>query len=271
VAPLLFLDSGIGGLSYYRYFHQRNPHEPVVYVADRGNFPYGTKTKDALVNELLDLSTTLTARFSPKLVVAACNTASVSALSALRREFPALPWVGTVPAIKPAVIESRTRRVGVLGTSRTIEDPYIGELATAYGADVAITGIAAPALVDFIERRYTDASEAERARAISPYIDRFRRAGVDAIVLGCTHFLLLLDTFRAIAAPDIRIYDSVEGVCHRVEAILDERRLRSPEIGGIGEKNLLVLTGDAPLEPTWLKTAHSFDLHLSPLPVGLGG
>jgi glutamate racemase len=258
--PILFWDSGIGGLPYYGYFHKRNLKEVVVYVADRANFPYGTKTKDELIRLLLELSSRLIACFSPKLAVMACNTASVSALPVLREAFPDLLWVGTVPAIKPAVIESASRCIGVLGTDRTIEDPYIAELASQYGADAGIIGIAAPDLVEFVEHKYADATEREKQEAVLPYIKQFRNAGVDAVVLGCTHFLLLLDMFRKAAAPDIRIYDSIKGVSYRVETLLDEHSLRAKNWGKT--ENLLVLTGSFLAESIWRQRATTFGLRL---------
>jgi glutamate racemase len=269
--PVLFLDSGMGGLPYYRHFHLRNPLEPVVYVADRENFPYGAKSREELTALLLSLAGRLIDRFLPKLAVVACNTASVSALAALRAAFPALPFVGTVPALKPAVLESRKRRIGVLGTSRTMEDPYIMDLAAKYGGDCVIRGIAAGELVEFVERRWTLAEDAEKRRVVEPYVERFRADGVDGVVLGCTHFVLLSEEFRAAAAPGIRIYDSLEGVSLRAEQLLNEGGLRAapPLPGGAfpadgenaGAENILFLTGrEAPGD--WQRRAKDFGLTL---------
>jgi glutamate racemase len=264
INPVIFFDSGIGGLPYYQYFCMRNPEETVVYVADRVNFPYGPKSKETLVDLLVYLVSQLVC-LKPKLMVAACNTASVSALPALREAFPAFPFVGTVPAIKPAVIESVSRRVGVLGTDRTIDDPYIAELAAKYGADVVITSIAAPDLVEFTENRGIDVAEVEKQHMVSPYIERFRNAGADAVVLGCTHFLLLLDVFRDAASPDIKIYESIEGVSRRAEAILDEGNLRATDIDAVtsgANKNLFLLTGSSPIEQIWRQRALSLNMDI---------
>lgn len=261
--PVLFLDSGIGGLPYYRYFHSRNPLEPVVYTADRENFPYGTRGREELTALLLSLAGQMIDRFRPKLAVLACNTASVSALAALRAAFPALPFVGTVPALKPAVLESRKRRIGILGTSRTIEDPYIAELAAQYGADCTIQRIAAGELVEFVEHRCAAAGDGEKRRAVEPYIEQFRADGADGVVLGCTHFIFLLDEFRAAAAPDLRVYDSVGGVSLRAEQLLNEGGLRAGEGGGTGSAagNILFLTGREP-PGEWRNRAADFGLTL---------
>jgi glutamate racemase len=255
--PVLFLDSGIGGLPYAGLFLRRNPGETLVYAADRAHFPYGPKGRGELVSLLTELAARLLAEFDPKLAVLACNTASVSALAPLRERFPGIPWVGTVPAVKPAVEESRSRCIGVLGTQRTVEDPYIASLAAGSGADCVIIRTAAPELVDFVERGGDRAGAEEQRRIVDPYMKDFRRQGADGIVLGCTHFLFLLDSFAAAAAPDMRVYDSLEGVIGRVEFLLDRRGLRA---AGEGGANLLILTGETPPEPLWFERALSFGL-----------
>jgi glutamate racemase len=264
--PILFLDSGAGGLPYCRHFHLHNPGEPLVYTADRENFPYGPKDKEELTGLLTLLMERLIPLFNPKLAVLACNTASVSALASLREKFPALPFVGTVPAVKPAALASRKRCIGVLGTSRTIEDPYIAELAARCGSDCAVVGLAAPDLVEFAERRLAAADGAERRRAVLPYIEEFIRAGADAVVLGCTHFLLLLEDFKAAVPPWMGVYDSMEGVSRRIEALLGERaplRGRPAGTGSTpGTRGILALTGGEKPDPLWRQRAGDFGLDL---------
>ena len=228
--PVVFLDSGVGGIPYCDHFLRHNPGEAVVYTADRRHFPYGTRSREDLIAILTALIEDLVGTVDPKLLVLACNTATVSALPELRRRFPCLPFVGTVPAVKPAVLGTKTGKVGVLGTDRTIGDPCIAALAARYGKGCAVEGIAAPELVKFVEFLCGQADREARLAAVRPYIARFREAAVDSVVLGCTHFLFLADEFRAGAFPDITIYDSTEGISNRVESILDaeEGRLRAP-------------------------------------------
>jgi glutamate racemase len=255
--PVLFIDSGIGGIPYCRHFLSRNPRERVIYLADRLHFPYGTRERGELVSILAGLIESIARLANPKIAVLACNTATVSALAELRERFPALPFVGTVPAIKPAALASKTGKVGVLGTRRTIEDPYIRELARQNG-NCTITGIAAPELVEFVERRFDTAAAGEKRTMVSAYLDRFRAAGVDALVLGCTHFLFLLDEFRREAAADIAVFDSVEGISRRVESLLEPAG--SSELAG---ENRLLLTGPTPPEPSWLAWANRLGFRLS--------
>lgn len=262
--PLLFLDSGIGGIPYCLDFSLANPGEPVVYAADRLHFPYGKRGKDDLVSIVLSLMGRLVPLVDPKLVIVACNTASVSALDGLREAFPGLPFVGTVPAVKPAAAGSKKRKIGVLGTERTVEGEYLAGLIRTYGNGCDVTALAAPDLVEFVEHRYTGSGAEERRNAVLPWVRRFRDAGVDALVLGCTHFLFLRDEFRREAAPGITVYDSVSGVSGRAAALLDERDLRAGVPPGAGKKpGLLVITGAEAPESSWLRWADYLGFRLA--------
>ena len=259
--PVVFLDSGVGGIPYAVFFHSRNRRERLIYVADRENFPYGPKSRETVIELALSLIKKLVDFCGPKIVTVACNSISVSALETLRKEFPGLPFVGTVPAIKPAVRKSQKRRIGVLGTRRAVEDPYIAELAAQFGPDCEIAGEAAPELVEFVERRWISSDRDERLLAVKPWMEKFREKGVDAIVLACTHFLLLKEEFLTSAGNDIQVFDSVEGVTRRIETILDEEGLRS----GLSEETPVpgvIVTGGAPLEFHWEKLCQRFGFGL---------
>ncbi|MDR2741517.1 MAG: glutamate racemase [Treponema sp.] len=264
--PVLFLDSGMGGLPYCRFFHRRNPGEPLVYTADRANFPYGPRDRDELAAALTSLTASLLEVFRPKLAALVCNTASVSALGVLRAAFPGLPFVGTIPAVKPAVTGSVSRRIGVLGTERTVADPCTGELAARYGADCELVTLAAPELVEWVEYRHSGAAAAERRGVVEPYVDYFRSRGADALVLGCTHFLFLLEEFKAAAGSGIKVYDSMEGVSRRIETVLDQGGLCArPGTGAspsCAPEGFLVVTGPAAEDGVWRVRAREFGLTL---------
>ena len=259
--PILYLDSGIGGLPYFQHGFSMNPHERFIYVADRENFPYGPKSKDLLVPLLTGLIERLINLYDPKVIVIACNTATVSALEELRRRFPLIPFIGTVPAVKPAVLESGSGVIGVLGTARTVEDPYINGLVEKYRPGAVIKAVAAPELVDFVENDYARATLAEKERIVSNYMKIFRAAGADAVVLGCTHFLFLIDEFRKAALPEIKVYDSVEGVSLRLAYVLDDKQLRA-DAAKRKEKNMLIVTGSGPVQHVWKERAEIFGLNL---------
>ena len=255
--PILFLDSGIGGIPYCRHFRQRNPGESIVYLADRQHFPYGRREKEELVEILRALVERLVRMFNPKIAVIACNTATIAALSELRESFPGLPFVGTVPAVKPAALTSKTGKIGLLGTELTIRQPYIRELAAHFGGG-EIVGIAAPELVEFIENRIHLASADEKTKMVRGYLERFRAAGLDTLVLGCTHFLFLLDDFRRESSPGITVFDSVEGITHRIEAL--DAEAAPPDNRPRGR---LILTGTGAPEASWTSWADSLGFDLS--------
>jgi glutamate racemase len=217
--PVLFIDSGIGGIPYCRDFLKKNPHEAVCYLADQKNFPYGPREKEELTSILIALMEKLIKKIDPKIVVLACNTATISALSSLRRNFPQVPFVGTVPAVKPAANACNNGKVGVLGTARTIEE--VNSLGLA-DETCEIFGLAAPDLVDFVELHFDVSNNEEKIDIVRKYIELFRAADVDTLVLGCTHFLFLLEEFRREASPYFEVFDSLAGITKRIEYLLDE-------------------------------------------------
>ena len=259
--PVLFLDSGIGSLPYGGFFHSRNPGERLICAADRANFPYGTKSRETLIKLVLSFTEKLIELYDPKIIAVACNTATVSSLSALRETYPDIPIVGTVPAVKPAVLASRKRCIGVLGTRRTIEDPYIVELAGQFGPDCKIVGEAAPSLVEYVEHRWMEADKRERRDAVKPWVESILAKGADALVLACTHFLLLKDEFLKAGERKLGIYDSVEGISRRVESLLNSENMQSKDTGK-KQRILLAVSGDADLEAHWEKLAAHFDVDL---------
>jgi len=263
--PILFIDSGIGGIPYCGHFLGRNPDERIVYVADRLHFPYGKFEKKELAEILKNLVARLVKLIDPKIAVLACNTATIAALAELREWFPDLPFVGTVPAVKPAALASKTGKIGVLGTELTVRQPYIRELASRFG-NGEIYGIAAPELVDFVEGRFHSATPDEKRDFVKGYLDRCRAEGVDTLVLGCTHFLFLLDEFQREAAPDIRVFDSVTGISKRIESLLEEKREKGPGAAS-DPPNRILLTGTAAPEPSWVSLAERLGFSLSLLDV----
>jgi glutamate racemase len=262
--PVLFLDSGIGGIPYCREFMSRNPHESIFYLADRQNFPYGPRSKEEIASFLISLTKQLQEKINPKMAVLACNTASIAALDPLRKHFPNFPFVGTVPAIKPAASACKSGKVGVLATGRTIENIRSLHLADNTGCE--LIGIAAPELVVFIEQRLEKADAKEKAEIVKKYVDQFRAAGVDVLVLGCTHFLFLHDEFCREASsgsnPVIQIFDSLEGITKRIEYLLDENNgeLRAGKDSKPVRK--LLLTGAQPPDPVWETRAKGLGFNL---------
>lgn len=209
-----FLDSGIGGLPYYKRLTELCPDAACAYIADVKHFPYGEKTLDEVIALSKETVRKIIAVIHPQVIIIACNTISVSALSSLRKEFP-LPFVGTVPAIKPAASVSKNKKIAVLATERTVNDMYTQKLIEEFGGRCNFFMRADSVLVKKIEENVLTASDTEKQNAVLPAIEFFRAVGADTAVLGCTHFLHLRDVFIKMCAPGIQIVDSLDGVVNQ--------------------------------------------------------
>jgi len=215
-APILFFDSGVGGLSVLAPTRALLPNAPIVYCADSAGFPYGTKSDAELASRVPELLGRLVERFHPRLAVIACNTASTIALDHARAALD-LPIVGTVPAIKPAAEISKTRVIGVLGTEATVRQPYVDDLAARFAADCTIIRHGSPELVELAEAKLAgEAIDLEAVKAAA--LPMFNAPGgerIDTVVLACTHFPLLADELAA-AFPNVTYVDGGPGIARRI-------------------------------------------------------
>jgi glutamate racemase len=213
-APILFFDSGVGGLSVLEPTLKLLPNAPIVYAADSAGFPYGKRTEAEIASRVPALLGRLVERFHPRLAVIACNTASTIALDHVRSALD-LPVVGTVPAIKPAAEISTTRVIGVLGTEATVRQPYVDDLAAKFASDCTIIRHGSPGLVELAEAKLAgDEVSVEDVRvATQPMFDASDL--IDTIVLACTHFPLLEDELRA-AFPEVTYVDGGPGIARRI-------------------------------------------------------
>jgi glutamate racemase len=214
---ILVFDSGLGGLTVFREVAKARPGARYVYVADDAFFPYGDHGEAELVARVLALMGELIAAHRPDLIVIACNTASTLVLPHLRARF-SIPFVGTVPAIKPACATSRTKRVTVLGTQATVSREYTRALIRdfANGSDVALVGSAR--LAGFAEAELQGSPVADDliAREIAPcFLDADGRR-TDTIVLACTHYPLLLDRLRRLSPWPVSYIDPAPAIARRV-------------------------------------------------------
>ena len=214
--PLLIFDSGVGGLSVLAAIRRELPTAGIVYVADSAGFPYGTKSEAEIEARVPALLGRLAERHDPRLIVIACNTASTIALDAVRTALD-LPIVGTVPAIKPASLVSRSRVIGVLGTPATVVQPYVDDLANRFAADCRILRHGSAGLVELAEAhlRGEEVDDAAIAQACGPLVDAARHDGLDTVVLACTHFPLVEPALRRVFGQDIRFVHGAEGIARR--------------------------------------------------------
>jgi glutamate racemase len=197
---ILVFDSGVGGLTVFREIKQARPDARYIYLADDAGFPYGHLDEDRLIHRIVDVLGGAIAEHKPDLVVVACNTASTLALGELRTQFR-VPFVGTVPAIKPACAQSATKRVTVLGTQATVGREYTRALIQEFGSGCDVHLVGSPRLAGYAEAELAGAPVADRAIAseiAGCFIEKDGRR-TDMIVLACTHYPLLLERFRASA------------------------------------------------------------------------
>jgi len=216
-APILFFDSGVGGLSVLQPTRELLPNAPIVYAADSAGFPYGRRSEAEIASRVPALLGRLVERFHPRLAVIACNTASTIALSAVRAALD-IPVVGTVPAIKPAALMSKSRVFGVLGTDATVRQPYVDRLTAEFGADCTVLRHGSAALVQLAEAKL-------RGEALDPKIARDALAGLidqpggdlmDTVVLACTHFPLVEAELAAATSQPLTFVHGGDGIARRI-------------------------------------------------------
>lgn len=220
-----FLDSGTGGIPYLQRLLEKKPDASCIYVGDTANFPYGEKTHEQIVKCVLEIAKKIIEKFNPKVFIVACNTMSVNALDVLREVFPATQFVGTVPAIKLASSVSKKRKIGLLATQSTVDNPYNVDLKNHFASDCELVLRADPNLISFIEHESFTATKEESIKAVMPAINFFYENGCDTIILGCTHFLNLAELFQEaadnVSGGTLKIVDSREGVTNRALSIFD--------------------------------------------------
>lgn len=216
-APIGMFDSGLGGLSVYREIRQRLPHEDVIYYADSAWCPYGTKTHEEIRRRCYAISQLLIER-GAKIIVVACNTATSVAIDFLRASFPQIPFIGLEPAVKPAAAKTKSGKVGVLATPRTVTGERLRWLIETHASGVEVRTTPGNGLVELVESGTLRGPEV--VRTIRPMLDPMLEAGVDVIVLGCTHYPFLRDEMQAYAGPGVAIIDSGAAIARRTATML---------------------------------------------------
>lgn len=220
-APVGFFDSGLGGLTVREEVIRLLPEEHTCYLADSANAPYGEK----LPGEILELSrrnTRWLLGMGCKMVVVACNTATTNAIARLREEFP-VPFIGIEPAIKPAALQSVSGKVGVLATRGTLSSSLFASTTRNFASGITVLEQEGYGLVRLIESGKLDAPETRDhlAQLLQPMIG----AGIDHLVLGCTHYPLLIPHLKEILPGGVRIVDPGPAVARQTRAVLEQHGL----------------------------------------------
>ena len=241
-SPIGIFDSGFGGLSVWRAVRQLLPDESIVYLGDGARCPYGTKSVEEVCRYAEQAVERLLER-GCKLIVVACNTATVMTIGQLRARYPHLQFVGLEPAVKPAALSSRSGVIGVLATRNALEGEMFRNTASRYADKVKILTAVGEGFVEIVERgeEHTAQSVARVREVVEPLI----QAGADRIVLGCTHYPFLRKQIEAVIADrDVEVVCSSVPVARRVAELLDRYDLRAAE-SNVAQYDFITFADDA--------------------------
>jgi glutamate racemase len=241
-APIGVFDSGAGGLTILALLRQELPAEDYLYFGDTAHCPYGLRSETEITQLVLEVGRFLVER-GVKLIVVACNAASQAALATLRATFP-LPFVGVVPAVKPAALLTRKGRIGVIATNQAAQSEYLRQLIATFAADIETYTHGCSELVTLVEQGELETARAEATvrAALQPVLQH----DIDVLVLGCTHFPALRPLIERIAGPDVQVIDSGLAIARRTHALLEAQALCKPrQIAGQG--NLSIWCSGDPL------------------------
>jgi len=240
---ILVFDSGLGGLTVFREIVPLRRDARFVYVADDAGFPYGRLSEAELSERVIALMATLIETHRPDLVVIACNTASTLVLSRLRERF-AVPFVGTVPAIKPACAASQTRLVSVLGTEATVSREYTRKLIADFGqgCDVTLVGSRRLAVLAELLLQGETVDHADIAEEIAACFVERNGLRTDTVVMACTHYPLLTTHFARLAPWPVTLVDPAPAIARRVVDLIGQRPADAPD----GRADFRTTSGKSP-------------------------
>ncbi len=219
---MIVVDSGLGGISVVRALRATHPARTLTYVADTGGFPYGKRTRENINARATELIRQIQTLHQTAPIVLACNTLSTLCLESLRAQF-AIPFVGTVPAIKPAAELSKTRRFTLLATPNTAASSYSSALVAQFAADCVVDNYGAPNLAALVEAHLLGAAldlDALRSEITPAFLDD-GRGRTDCIVLGCTHYPLIADALGRVAPWPVAWVDSSVAIARRALTLAD--------------------------------------------------
>ncbi len=240
---ILVFDSGLGGLTVHRELVRARPDARFIYCADDAAFPYGDLTEGHLVARVVAVMERLIGTWQPDCIVIACNTASTLVMPHLRARFP-VPFIGTVPAIKPACEHSESRMVSVLATPGTVARDYTKALIAEYGGGCTVTLVGSPRLAGLAEAAMRGAEPDREAIAseIAPCFVESDGRRTDTVVLACTHYPLLARSLHALAPWPVRWLDPAPAIARRLVQIIG-----NPASSHASTSGTAILTGGSSL------------------------
>jgi glutamate racemase len=221
-ASVGIFDSGVGGLSVLRAMRDLLPCHPVIYLADQAHVPYGARSKEEVRGFAVGITRFLLAQ-GARVIVVACNAASAASLYTLRATFPAVPFVGMEPAVKPAAAGTHSGVIGVLATPVTFQGELYASVVARFARDVTVLQDTCPGLVKQIEAGQLDAPETRQIleRALLPMLEN----GVDTVVMGCTHYPFVIPLIQEIVGPAVQVIDPAPAVARQTTRLLESRGL----------------------------------------------
>jgi glutamate racemase len=224
-APIGVFDSGAGGLTILTALRQALPQEHFVYFGDTVNCPYGARSDEEITALTLESCHFLN-QYEVKLIVIACNTASQAALPTLRATLPDIPFVGVVPAVKPAARLTKKGRIGIAATNQAAKAIYLRQLIDEFAEGIHAFAVGCPELVTLVEQGCFDGAEVEEAvrSALQPVLVE----NIDVLVLGCTHFPALRPVIERVAGTKVQVIDSGQAIARRTYAVLQTQGTLAP-------------------------------------------
>lgn len=224
LGPIGVFDSGVGGLSVWREIARQLPSEDTLYLADQAHVPYGSRSLTEVRRFSEEIARFLLGK-GAKIVVVACNTASAAALHHLRHTFPHAPFVGMEPAVKPAVERTHADGVGVIATQATFQGELFSSLVERYGGEVKVLTQVCPGLVEAVEAGELETAETDTIlrTCLAPLID----AGIDQLVLGCTHYPFLRPAIERVVGRGVNVIDPGPAVARQTGRVLAQRGLET--------------------------------------------
>lgn len=257
-APIGVFDSGVGGLSILAALRERLPQEHYVYLADSGHAPYGERDDAHVVARSLAVARHLVGEHRIRALVVACNTATAAAIALLRVEHPQLPIIGVEPALKPALVSSRTRRIAVLATRSTLGSRKFRTLHDRLAGQAEFICQPCDGLAEAIERALATGDNSKTIALCDQYTRACGSFGsehgaIDTLVLGCTHYVFASAVLQSLVGPDVRLIETGPPVARQTARLtLDSDRPPGPScLLSTGDASLLQAAGRHWLQLDW--------------------
>jgi glutamate racemase len=220
-SPIGIFDSGVGGLSVWQEIDCLLPNESIVYYADNANCPYGEKTQAEIIGYSVKATRFLVGK-GCKIIVVACNTATSQAIDYLRKTFD-IPFVGIVPAVKPAAINSKTGVIAILATVGTLKSKKFNDTKKEFSGNTEIIPVEGGELVDIVEKGLQGTEQSEEI--LRKYINPLMKRHIDHLVLGCTHFPFLIEDIKKITGDSVILDNPAPAIAKRAKYILENEKL----------------------------------------------